>query len=402
MKQPRNKWKFRQRFRANAYGWGASTLAARRLKEALSEIKAVKRKDPVAAAEGAIILMERIWPAFAHIDTSSGTLGNATGKAVHQLTEIIVAAPVDEDEREQWLQRLRQAIANDGVDYLAEVRERWGELCGSAERAAREADELLPTVRYVWSQPGIGYFSGTPSCLSCLLVSGRYQELLDLIDEAPFVWWHYRRFGVRALEAMGKIDEAIEYAQLSRGLNDPPALIARACEAILLRAGRADEAYLLYAHDAHQAGTYLATCRSIIRTYPHKDSRGILQDCIDRTPFEPGKWFAAAKTLGFLDIAAELAYRSPVNIATLLRAAHDFAETNPNFSRVSAMAALHWMSRGQYYEITEHDVRRARDLALSAAQAEGSRSTLEETSRFIARLTESDGTDEFVRRILQM
>ena len=143
--------------------------------------------------------------------SQGSALGNATGKAVHQLTEIIVAAPVDEDEREQWLQRLRQAIANDGVDYLAEVRERWGELCGSAERAAREADELLPTVRY--------------------------QELLDLIDEAPFLWWHYRRFGVRALEAMGKIDEAIEYAQLSRGLNDPPALIARACEAILLRAG---------------------------------------------------------------------------------------------------------------------------------------------------------------------
>ena len=402
MKQPRNKWKFRQRFRANTYGWSASTLAARRLKEALSEIKAVKRKDPVAAAEGAIILMERIWPAFAHIDTSSGALGNATAKTVHELTEIIVAAPVDEDEREQWLQRLQQAIADEGGDYLGEVRERWGELCGSAERAAQEANALLPTVRYVWSQPQSEYFSGTPSCLSCLLVSGRYQELLDLLEEAPFVWWHYRQFGVRALEAMGKINEAIEYAEESRGLNDPPSLIARACEGILLRASRADEAYLRYAHDAHQAGTYLATCRSIIRTYPHKDSREILQDCIERTPFEPGKWFAAAKSLGFLDIASELAYRSPVNIATLLRAAHDFSETNPTFSRVSAMAALHWMSQGQFYEITDRDVRQARDLALSAARAEGSESTREETSQFITQLSESNDIDEFVRKILQM
>ncbi|SIQ99808.1 hypothetical protein SAMN05920897_12214 [Alkalispirochaeta americana] len=402
MKQPRNKWKFRQRFRANAYGWSASTLATQRLKEALSEIKAVKRKDPVAAAEGAIILMERIWPAFAHIDTSSGALGNAAAKAVQELTGIIVAAPVDEDEREQWLQRLQQAIANDGVDYLGEVRDRWGELCGSAERASREADSLLPAVRNVWSQSQGGYFSGTPSCLSCLLVSGRYQELLDLIDEAPFVWWHYRQFGVRALEAMEKIDEAIEYAEQSRSLNDPSVVIARTCEGILLRAGRADEAYLRYAHDAHQAGTYLATCRSIIRTYPNKEPREILQDCIDRTPFEPGKWFAAAKTLGFLDIAAGVASRSPVNITTLLRAARDFSEPNPSFSRASAMAALHWMSQGQYYEITDRDIRQARDLALSAARAEGSQSTLEETSQFITQLAESDGTDEFVRRILQM
>ncbi|TVQ23503.1 MAG: hypothetical protein EA383_13995 [Spirochaetaceae bacterium] len=401
MKEARNKWKFRQRFRANTYGWSASTPAAQRLREALSEIKAVKRKDPVAAAEGAIILMERIWPALAHIDTSSGALGNATAKVVHELTEIIVSAPVEADEREQWLGRLGQAIADDGADYLREVRERWGELCGSAERASREADALLPTVRYVWSQSRGGYYSGIPSCMSCLLVSGRYQELLDLIDEAPFVWWHYRQFGVRALEAMGKIDEAIEYAELSRGLNDPHAVMARACEGILLRAGRAYDAYHRYALDAHQAGTYLATCRSIIRTYPDKDPREILQDCIDRKPFEPGKWFAAAKTLGFLDLAAELAYRSPVNIATLLRAAHDFRETDPAFSRMSAMAALHWMGQGAFYEITDHDVRQARDLALSAAQAEGSQRTIGETSQFIARLLESDDTDEFVRRILR-
>ncbi|TVR70323.1 MAG: hypothetical protein EA427_06115 [Spirochaetaceae bacterium] len=401
MKQPRHKWTFRSRFRANAYGWSASKLAAQRLKEALSEIKAVKRKDPVAAGEGAIILMERIWPAFAHIDTSSGALGSATDKTVHELTEIILAAPVDDTEREQWLDRLQQATTDDGVDYLGEVRERWGELCGSAERASRAADELLPTVRFVWERSTGGYFGGTPSCLSCLLAAGRYQELLDLIEDAPFVWWHYRQYGVYALEAMGKIDEAIEYAEQSRGLNDPPALIARACEGILLRAGRVEEAYERYARDAHQAGTYLATCRSIIRAYPHKEPRTILQDCIDGTPFEPGKWFAAARTLGFLDLAAELAFRSPVNIATLLRAARDFSDKNPTFTRSAATAALHWMSQGQYYEITGLDVLQARKLALDAAQAEDEEGIQEETSRYIAQLAESDATDEFVRKILR-
>jgi hypothetical protein len=39
-------------------------LAISRLKEAVSEIKAVAKSDPVAAGDGAVSLMERIWPAF--------------------------------------------------------------------------------------------------------------------------------------------------------------------------------------------------------------------------------------------------------------------------------------------------------------------------------------------------
>jgi hypothetical protein len=37
---------------------------------------------------------------------------------------------------------------------------------------------------------------------------------------------------------MGKADEALRYAEASRGLNDNPARIARACEKILLSIGR--------------------------------------------------------------------------------------------------------------------------------------------------------------------
>ena len=48
-----------------------------RLKSASTEIRAVARTDPTAAAEGVIALAQRIWPAFEHIDTSSGALGNA-------------------------------------------------------------------------------------------------------------------------------------------------------------------------------------------------------------------------------------------------------------------------------------------------------------------------------------
>jgi hypothetical protein len=71
------KWQFKTKFRAGAYSWCGSRLAISRLKEAFSEIKAAAKSDPVAAGDGAVSLMERIWPAFQGIDTSSGALGGS-------------------------------------------------------------------------------------------------------------------------------------------------------------------------------------------------------------------------------------------------------------------------------------------------------------------------------------
>ena len=45
-------------------------------------------------------------------------------------------------------------------------------------------------------------------------------DLLDLIETAPFLWWHYRRYGVRALAAQGRIDEAIDYANRAIRIED--------------------------------------------------------------------------------------------------------------------------------------------------------------------------------------
>ena len=397
MKTPSHKWTFRNRLRAGAFGWRASKLASQRLKEAVSEIKAVNRKAPRTAADGAILLMEKLWPAMAHVDSSSGALGNAVNKTVHPLIDIIVAAPVDERRREQWLERLWSAVEEDGVDYLWEVSERWGELCGTPERASQAADELLPTVRLSWSEKHGGYFRGTPACLSCLLAAGRHRELLELIDTAPYLSWHYRRYGVLALAAMGRADEAIRYARDSMGLNDSPAAIARACEALLLEADRCDEAYHRFALEANRAGTHLATFRAIRKQYPQKAPREILDDLIATTPDDEGRWFATAKTLGFFDLAAELAHRSPVDIGTLLRAARDHLDRAPEFALDSATAALHWMARGRFYEIKAGDVWQARDYALQSAAAIG---RLEPTRKLIDGLIDSDKTDAFVRKQL--
>ena len=397
MKKPTHKWAFRPRFRANAFGWKASKLASQRLKEALTEIKAVARVDPLIAADGAIVLMEKIWPALAHVDSSSGALGNAVNKTVHELVDIVVAAPADEKLRERWLEQMWTAVEEDGVDYLWEVSERWGELCGSPERASQAADEFLPLVRLSWQERG-GYFRGTPACLGCLLVAERFDELLALVDTAPYLSWSFRRFGVRALAAMGRTDEAIEYAQASHGLNNSPVAIARACEEILLETGRSDEAYDRFALEANRAETHLATCRALIKKYPHKEPRAILNDLIASTPDDAGRWFATAKTLGFLDLAAELAERSPVDIGTLLRAAREFQESNPRFALQAAVSALRWMAAGRFYELRAGDVWDARRFALETAEVTGQSTTVQ---AFLDELTTSANTDAFVRQQLE-
>ncbi len=81
-------WTFKPRLRARAFGWKGSHLACQRLKEAVTEIKKVARVDPVTAGDGVVSLMERIWPAFQHIDTSSGALGGAVYWAQNELLPI--------------------------------------------------------------------------------------------------------------------------------------------------------------------------------------------------------------------------------------------------------------------------------------------------------------------------
>lgn len=66
------KWTFTARFRTNAFCWKGSRLACKRIKEAVSEIKKVTRKDPLPGAEGATKLMEKLWPALQHVDSFSG------------------------------------------------------------------------------------------------------------------------------------------------------------------------------------------------------------------------------------------------------------------------------------------------------------------------------------------
>ncbi|MFP3911067.1 MAG: hypothetical protein ACLFUT_03220 [Desulfobacteraceae bacterium] len=373
-KPPSHKWTFRARFRRHAFGW-RSQPAIKRIREAVSEIKKIARKDPLLGAEGAVLFLEKLSPALEHVDSSSGAIGTAVNKAIDALVPVIVRAPAEDDLREKWLDRLWDAFEEDDMPYIETLADFWGDLCVSPQRASQWADQLMAPVRISWGgDPELrGYYKGTPACLSALLKAGREEEILSLLDLAPYKSWDNREWGVKALMSMGKKAEALRYAEDSRGLNDSPVAVAQACEEILLSSGMAEEAYNRYAIEANQKTTYLATFRAIARKYPQKEASLILGDLVASTPGAEGKWFAAAKSAGLYEDAIALANRSPCDPRTLSRASRDMAETEPIFSMEAGLAALKWLVEGYGYDITGMDVWKAYDYAMKAAEKAGCR-----------------------------
>ena len=388
-----HKWNFAPRFRRNAFGW-RSQPAITRIKEAVAEIKKTARKDPVPAAEGAVLFLEKVSPALAQVDGSSGAIGSAVNGAIDVLASIIASAPADNTVRDKWLDRLWQAVEEDDIPYIELLPEYWGDLCATPERASKWADMFVEGLLMEWknktSSGHFVYFKGTSACFSALLKAGRNKEILSLLERSPYKYWHYRKWGVKALVAMGRKAEAIRYAEGKLEKNDPQGEIARVCEEILLSSGMADEAYARYAIIANRGTTNLATFRAIAKKYPRKTAREILNDLVESTPGNEGKWFASAKSAGLYDEAIELANKTPCDPRTLTRAAKEAAKERPGFSVEAGMAALRWICEGYGYEITSLDILDAYRYTMEAAANAGKGpETLERIRRLAATQTPS-------------
>lgn len=354
-----HKWAFKPGMRAGAYSWKSSAKAIERLKSASSEIRAVARSEPVKAAEGVIALAQRIWPAFEHIDTSSGALGNAVGKALEELLPVLIDAPADEKTRAKWLEQLREAILDDGVDYLAPIAERFGQIAAYPSLMNLHADRDLSMIEVAWSDHArFSHVTTGTLTLSCLLEAGRYDELLALLQRKKTRLWFDEKFGAEALLRQGRDDEALAYAEAL--LKDDRRQwghfeIAQFCERILVRQGREEEAYRRFGLPTVSGNTYLAMWRGLVKRYPDLDARKILEDLIE-TQGSKGKWFAAAKTARFLDIALDCAAHYDAAPATLIRAARDLKLKEPAFAAQVALQAIRHLVEGRGYEPTPLDI----------------------------------------------
>src|SRR4026208_2258370 len=252
------RWEFTRRFRRGALGWELPP-ALLRVRQAVSEINRVARRDPILAAEGAVLFLERVSPALEHVDGSSGAIGTAVNRAVAELATVIAEAPADTRTREMWLprppggraggrrdgaparraavtaeapadtrtremwlERLWEAHAHDEIPYIERLGDFWGELCVYSEIASAWADRLVPIVEMAWSPDPKrrGFFHGTTACLSALLRAKRYDALLALLAKDPRPRWVYRQWGARALAALGRVDEAVHCMEALRGFDD--------------------------------------------------------------------------------------------------------------------------------------------------------------------------------------
>ena len=391
-----HKWEFQTRFRRHAFGW-RSQPAILRIKQAVSEIKKTARRDPVRAADGAVLLLERISPALENVDSSSGAIGTAVNNAIAQLVPIIAEAPADERTRRGWLERLWEAYQADEMPYIEQLGDYWGELCASKQLAATWAEQLIGITRLALSPDRSvrGFFCGTSACLSALYRAEQYQEIIELVGEQDI--WPYKRWVVKALAAMGKKSEAIRYAEASRDSWTSDFAVDRVCEEIMLSSGMADQAYRRYGLRANRGGTYLATFRAVTHKYPDKPRGEILRDLVKSTPGDEGKWFAAAKREGLYAEALELAKTSPCDPRTLTRAAREQVTQRPDFAIAAGLLALRWLSNGFGYEVTGADVWAAYSATIAAAERTDN---VHEVQQRIRQIISTEGAGGFASRVL--
>jgi len=329
------------------------------MKEAVSEIKKIAKKDSSLAGEGTIELFVRLYPALMHIDSSSGALGTAMHKTIDALIPILIKADWDINTRGRWLDNLYQAIIDDGWGTFDDLRGYWGEICVYPGLAHIWADMFVSTVKEVYASEGSSFFVGTEMCLSCLVFTERYNELQELLQLRKKPWWTYNRFWAMALVKQGKKQEALDYAEQlisERNADYENTEINEFCESVLIDMDRIEEAYNKYGLKFPSYGTNLNIYRSICKKYPTIDKRKILLDCIEKKGDE-GKWFASAKNAGFLDIAVQCAKSNSSDPNTLLRACRDFADKDFPFALVVGVLGIVRLLSGSFYdEVTATDV----------------------------------------------
>ena len=388
----KHKWTFKSRFRREAYSWNGTALASKRMREAVSEIKKVSKKDSALAGEGVIELFIRLYPALMQIDSSSGALGTAMNKAIDSLVPILIKADWDMNTRGKQLDKLYDAIIEDGWGTFDDLRDHWGEICVYPGLAHLWADQFMDCTKDVLSSTN-QYCSAVDMCLSCLVYTERYQELEELLQLDERHSWFHHKFWAIALVKQGKQQEALDYAgyilsQQRTNNSDPE--IDSFCESVLIDMGNIEEAYAKYGLKVPSYGTNLNIYRGVCKKYPTIDKRKVLLDLIEKKGIK-GKWFAAAKTAGQLDIALECAMTGDSDPDTLLRATRDFADKDSEFALKIGIEAVMIYLTGSFYDpIAPIDIRAAFTKLTSASaqsnsqqwvQAELSKRVLKESNR---------------------
>jgi hypothetical protein len=130
--------------------------------------------------------------------------------------------------------------------------------------------------------------------------------------------------------------------------------------------------------------------RDLVKRYPERDGRTVLVHLI-ALQGRKGKWFAAAKTAGYLDIALDCAADFEAAPATLIRAARDFVEKEPAFAAQVALHAITHLLADRGFETSPLDIDEAVSHLMAASRRiDRSAWALEELHRLPQRKNQND------------
>lgn len=328
--------------------------------------------NPALAGEQIIEFVGVIGSSFEHIDPLSRRILTAVRKSIRSLAQVFSCLNVSSSVYTQWLERLAPLLEqeNDRGRCIHELAIVWGELCKNHETATHWADRLIPQVRHTWINSDYSRASSL-ACLSSLAASQRWTEILELLAQRSIGFWPEQRFGVLALAALGKLEEALQYARHANPLgHEYQQEIAVTCESILLAHDFRQRAYQEFAIIANQRQNHLHTFRALAAKYPEIAPEKIFEDLIHSTPGEEGKWFRVAYELRFFQLAVEIAQHASCDPKTLLRVATEQLSVDPSFAQALALACLRCLSQGYGVAVTANDVYKAYDIAMQAVTSE--------------------------------
>jgi len=396
VKTKKHTWAFTRFFRAGVYKWNGTALASKRIKAAISEIKKVAKKDPVLAAEGALKFIEKCWVAIEYIDSSSGAIGNAVNNALYEMAEVISNVDLPSKDRLKLIERIWDCWQEEGYGYYDVLSELWPKLCKEPEIMTYWADDFLPVVRHVFSstEPG-AYFKGTEPCLACLFETGRYDEVVEILKNKERKLFNYRKYEVMVVAARGDLEGALD--MLDKYLYNPYTstyAVARLGEELLMKNGRIEEAYRRYAFKTSFHATGMATFSAIRKKYPKISPQRILNDLIDADPGNERRYFAAARKIGMIELAIEIAEKNDVEPKTLTTACKEYSKKNPELSLRFGLLALQKYADGYGYEPELTDVLKCHDMVCLAAVHAGKVDEVAEKVRLLAE------NDKSMRRLV--
>ena len=95
--------------------------------------------------------------------------------------------------RGKQLDKLYDAIIEDGWGTFDSLRDYWGDLCVYPGLAHLSADQFMDCTKDVLSSTN-QYCSAVDMCLSCLVYTERYDELYELLKLQDKPFWTYNKF----------------------------------------------------------------------------------------------------------------------------------------------------------------------------------------------------------------